>query len=77
MRRRYDLDAIRRAARRGGPDTGEEPFSGLSWWWMAVPSGIALAIMAAIVADSLLVGAAVVFAIVVVALVVTGLDDWF
>jgi hypothetical protein len=69
-----DPDAIRRSARRGWPED-EDPYTGLSWWWMLAPGGVALAVAAFVFVDTL-----VALAMIAVIVVLGGLalfsDEW-
>jgi hypothetical protein len=72
--RHRDPESIRQAASRGGPD-GDDPYTGLSWWWMLAPTGLALAVAAFVFVDTL-VAVAVIGVIVVLGGLALFSDEW-
>ena len=65
---------MRRAGGRRGPDD-EDPYTGLSWWWMLVPSGLAVAVAAVVLLDALVAVAVVAGIVVLGGLALFG-DEW-
>jgi hypothetical protein len=70
-----DPESIRRAARRGGPD-GEDPYTGLSWWWALIPGGVGLVVAAVVFLETILAVAVVAFVVALAVLALFG-TDWF
>jgi uncharacterized membrane protein HdeD (DUF308 family) len=60
--------------RRIGPD-GEDPYTGLSWWWMLVPGGLGVVVAAVVYLDTVLAVAVVAFVVALGALALFG-DEW-
>jgi hypothetical protein len=69
-----DPESMRRAATRGGPDGGDAD-TGLSWWWMLAPTGLALAVAAFVFVDTF-VAVAVIAVIVVLGGLALFSDEW-
>jgi uncharacterized membrane protein HdeD (DUF308 family) len=66
-----DPESIRRAPGRNG----EDPFTGLSWWWMLVPGGVAVGVAAVVFLDALVAVAVVAAVVVLGGLALLG-DEW-
>jgi hypothetical protein len=71
---------MRRPARRGGPDS-EDPYTGLSWWWVLIPGGLGVAVAAVVFLETVLAVAVVAFLVALAGLALVSDewlgDDWF